>query len=469
MQPSGYKGSGRIKLKKVLVVDDEENMRHMLTSLLGRNGFEVHTAGDGREALVHLAKSTFDFVLCDLKMPRMDGVAFLQAAADFLDKTTVIVMSAYGTIDAAVQAMKAGAYDYISKPFKFDEILLVLKKAEERERLKTENRRLLHQIAAIRKEHQFLDIIGKSPVMQAVFRLIEKVADYSTTVLITGESGTGKEMVAKSIHFSGNRSNHNLVSVNCGGIPENLLESELFGYKKGAFTGASQDKSGLFQEAHHGTLFLDEIGELPLPLQVKLLRVLQENEVRPIGASQVQKIDARVIAATSKDLEKEVKSGAFRQDLFYRLNVLNIKLPPLRERGEDIPLLCEHFRGFFNQKLQKNITAFSSGAMSCLLKYHWPGNVRELENVVERTMVLAEDETLRSEHLPERLWQEPEISGVAGLVPGHSLKMAQKLLEKKMIARALRETKGNRSQAARLLEISHPSLLSKIKVHRITL
>ena len=262
-------------MKKVLVVDDEKNMRHMLTSLLGRNGFEVHTAGDGEEAMAHLKKSTFDFVLCDLKMPRMDGLAFLRVAADYLEKTTVIVMSAYGTINAAVQAMKSGAYDYISKPFKFDEILLVLKKAEERERLKTENRRLLHQIEAIRKEHQFRDIIGKSPVMQAVFRLIEKVADYTTTVLITGESGTGKEMVAKSIHFSGNRSKHKLVSVNCGGIPENLLESELFGYKKGAFTGASQDKPGLFQEAHHGTLFLDEIGELPLPLQVKLLRVLR--------------------------------------------------------------------------------------------------------------------------------------------------------------------------------------------------
>lgn len=456
-------------MKKVLVVDDEKNMRHMLTSLLGRNGFEVHTAGDGEEAMAHVKKTAFDFVLCDLKMPRMDGLAFLRAAVDHLEKTTVIVMSAYGTIDTAVQAMKSGAYDYISKPFKFDEILLVLKKAEERERLKTENRRLRHQIEAIRKEHQFRDIIGKSPVMQAVFRLIEKVADYTTTVLITGESGTGKEMVAKSIHFSGNRSKHKLVSVNCGGIPENLLESELFGYKKGAFTGASQDKPGLFQEAHLGTLFLDEIGELPLPLQVKLLRVLQENEVRPIGASQVQKIDARVITATSKDLEQEVESGAFRQDLFYRLNVLNIKLPSLRDRVEDIPLLCEHFRGVFNQKLQKNIKSFSSGAMSCFLKYPWPGNVRELENVVERTMVLAEDETLRPEHLPKRLWQERELGGMTALVSGHSLKIAQKILEKKMIARALQETKGNRSQAARLLEISHPCLLSKIKAHGITL
>lgn len=455
-------------MKKILVVDDEENMRHMLASLLGRNGFEVLTAGDGEEALMRLAKSSFDFVLCDLKMPRMDGLAFLRAAADFLDKTTFIVMSAYGTIDTAVQAMKTGAYDYISKPFKFDEILMVLKKAEERERLKTENRRLLHQIEAIRKEHQFLDIIGKGPAMQSVFRLIEKVADYSTTVLITGESGTGKEMVAKSIHYSGNRSNHNMVSVNCGGIPENLLESELFGYKKGAFTGASQDKSGLFQDAHRGTLFLDEIGELPLPLQVKLLRVLQENEVRPIGASQVQKIDARVVAATSRDLEKEVQAGTFRQDLFYRLNVLNIKLPPLRDRGEDIPLLCEHFRGIFNQKLRKNIKAFSAGAMACLLKYPWPGNVRELENVVERTMVLAEDETLRLENLPERVRQEGDINPMAASVPGHSLKAAQKLLEKKMISRALRETKGNRTQAARLLEISHPSLLSKIKAHEIS-
>ena len=255
----------------------------------------------------------------------MDGLAFLRAAADFLDKTTFIVMSAYGTIDTAVQAMKAGAYDYISKPFKFDEILMVLRKANERERLKVENRRLLNQIEAIRKEDQFLDIIGKSPAMRSVFKLVEKVADYTTTVLITGESGTGKEMVAKSIHYSGNRSKHRMVSVNCGGIPENLLESELFGYKKGAFTGASQDKAGLIQDAHLGTLFLDEIGELPLPLQVKLLRVLQESELRPIGANQVLKIDTRVIAATSKDLEKEVQTGAFRQGPF---------LPPQRAQHQ---------------------------------------------------------------------------------------------------------------------------------------
>jgi two-component system response regulator AtoC len=456
------------KLKKVLVVDDEENMRHMLASLLGRNGYEVLTAGDGGEALVQLGKSAFDIVLCDLKMPRMDGLAFLRAAADFLGKTTFIVMSAYGTIDTAVQAMKAGAYDYISKPFKFDEILMVLRKANERERLKIENRRLLNQIKAIRKEDQFLDIIGKSPAMRSVFKLVEKVADYTTTVLITGESGTGKEMVAKSIHYSGNRSKHRMVSVNCGGIPENLLESELFGYKKGAFTGASQDKAGLIQDAHLGTLFLDEIGELPLPLQVKLLRVLQESELRPIGANQVLKIDTRVIAATSKDLEKEVQTGAFRQDLFYRLNVLNIKLPPLRDRSEDIPLLCEHFCGIFNQKLQKNIKAFSPGALACLLKYPWPGNVRELENVVERTMVLAEDETLGPGHLPERVRLAGDLGPMAESAAGHSLKVAQRLLEKKMIARALRETKGNRSQAARLLEISHPCLLSKIKTHEIS-
>ena len=441
----------------------------MLTSVLGRNGFDVQTAKDGLDGLAHLGKSHFDFVLCDLKMPRMDGMAFLKAAADSLDKTTVIVMSAYGTIDTAVQAMKAGAYDYICKPFKFDEILLVLKKAEERERLKTENRRLLHQIEAIQKEHHFRGIIGKSPSMQSVFRMIEKVADYSTTVLVTGESGTGKEVVAKSIHFSGNRSKQKLVSVNCGGIPENLLESELFGYKKGAFTGADQDKSGLFQEAHGGTLFLDEIGELPLPLQVKLLRVLQENEVRPIGAAGVRKIDVRVVAATSKDLEKEVKSGAFRQDLFYRLNVLNIKLPPLRDRSEDIPLLCEHFRKYFNQKLRKAIKGISAGAMSCILQYPWPGNVRELENVMERTMVLAEDETLRPEHLPGRLRREDDAKGVDAILQGHSLKKAQKVLEKEMIAKALRKTGGNRSQAARLLEISHPSLLSKIKAHGISL
>ncbi|MFC1886815.1 sigma-54-dependent transcriptional regulator, partial [Thermodesulfobacteriota bacterium] len=341
--------------KRLLIIDDEENMRHMLTTLLKRFGYRIDTAADGVEGLGLVEKRTYDFILCDIKMPNMGGIEFLKAAGENLMTTTVIMMSAYGAIDTAIEAMKNGAYDYISKPFKTDEVHLVLKKAEERERLKKENRLLRQQIQKINEHQMFGNMVANSKTMQAVFTLASKVAQHDTTVLITGESGTGKEMVAKGIHFSGKRSNMPMVPVNCGGIPENLLESELFGYKKGAFTGAEADKKGLFEEADGGTLFLDEIGELSMPLQVKLLRVLQDNEIRRLGDSKSKKVDVRVIAATSKNVEKEVDSGTFRRDLYYRLNVLSIKIPPLRERPEDVPLLCRHFIDIFNERLDKQV------------------------------------------------------------------------------------------------------------------
>jgi two-component system response regulator AtoC len=302
-----------------------------------------------------------------------------------------------------------------------------------------------------------------------MFRIAAKVAQYKTTVLLLGESGTGKELIARAIHFEGERSTSSLVPVNCGGIPETLLESELFGYKKGAFTGADRNKKGLFQEAEGGTIFLDEIGELPLVLQVKLLRVLQENEIRMIGDSKSMKIDVRVIAATARDLEEEVSKGAFREDLFYRLNVLSITIPPLRDRSEDIPMLCEHFIKRFNSRLRKNINGIAPAAMSRLLEYNWPGNVRELENAIERAAVLAEDSLLLPEHFPLELGQRFGQDQMDALFDGHSLKVAQKLMEKKFITKALKKTGGNRTQAARLLEISHPSLLSKIKTYNIPL
>ncbi|MBT8374727.1 MAG: sigma-54 dependent transcriptional regulator, partial [Deltaproteobacteria bacterium] len=296
-----------IATKRLLIIDDEENMRHMLSAMLKRSGYTVDTASDGSEGLKKVEKTQYDFILCDLKMPNMGGMEFLDSAREKIEASTVIMMSAYGSIDTAVEAMKLGAYDYISKPFKSDEVYMTLKKAEERENLRKENLWLKERIRKIGDENTFGNMIGKSKAIQAVFTLAEKAAQYKTTVLISGESGTGKELIAKGIHYGGERASMPIVPVNCGGIPENLLESELFGYKKGAFTGADQSKKGLFEEAEGGTIFLDEIGELPFPLQVKLLRVLQESEIRPVGSSKTKKIDVRVIAATAKNLEDETK------------------------------------------------------------------------------------------------------------------------------------------------------------------
>ncbi len=455
--------------KRLLIIDDEANMRHMLSTVLKKADYQVETAADGAEGLDMIQKSPYDFILCDIKMPKMGGMEFLKLSRDRIDAATVIMMSAYGSIDTAIEAMKSGAYDYISKPFKTDEVYLTLKKAEERERLKAENRSLKERIQKIEGDYNFGKMVAKSKAMQSVFQLSNKAAQYKTTVLILGDSGTGKELIARGIHCGGKRAAGPLVPVNCGGIPESLLESELFGYKKGAFTGADRDKKGLFQEAERGTIFLDEIGELSLALQVKLLRVLQENEVRPLGDSKSLQIDVRFIAATSKRLEEEVKKGSFREDLYYRLNVMTVKIPPLRERTEDIPLLCKHFIGRLNEILDKDISGLAPDAMSRLLDYHWPGNVRQLENVIERAMVIAEDSLLLPEHFTAELSNKDGRIGKDTVFEGLSLKHAQKVVEKELISQALSDTGGNRTRAARLLEISHPSLLTKIKAYGIDL
>jgi len=455
--------------QKILVIDDEVNMCHMLATVLRKAGYAVDTAEDGQAGLQKTIQQDYDYILCDVNMPVMNGMDFLRAVIDRPVRSCVIMMSAYGSIDTAIDAMKHGAYDYISKPFKPDEVLLTLKKAEERESLKRENRRLKARIEEIEKDFAFGDMVGRSPGMSSVFELARKAARYSTTVLILGESGTGKELVARGIHNEGERAGKPLVPINCGGIPETLLESELFGYKKGAFTGADRNKKGLFQEADGGTIFLDEIGELPLPLQVKLLRVLQESEVRPVGEAKATRVDVRVIAATGKHLDEEVRLGRFREDLYYRLNVLTIALPPLRQRPEDVPYLCQHFLERFNRKLGKDISAISPAAMGRLLEYGWPGNVRELENAIERGVLLAEESMLMPEHLPSTLNLRRETAGPEPTPDGLSLKEAQRVIEKKLITKALEETRGNRTQAARLLEISHPSLLSKIKAYGIPL
>ncbi len=453
----------------ILIIDDEENMRHMLKKMLQRAGYEVETATDGRQGLEKLEHAAFDFILCDIKMPEMDGIEFLKHAGSGKENATIIMMSAYGTIDLAVQAMQLGAYDFISKPFKNDEVLLSICKAEEREQLKRENRVLREQLRRMEERHQFGHIIAKSRAMQAVFDVAAKASQYDITVLITGESGTGKELVAHAIHSGGSRQKYSLVAVNCGSIPVNLLESELFGYVKGAFTGAEKNKKGLFEEAHKGTVFLDEIGELPLQLQVKLLRVLQENEIRPVGASQARKIDVRVIAATSRNLEQMVADSEFREDLFYRLNVLRVQIPPLRERCEDIPLLSQHFIKKLNESLGLMVKGMTPGAMARLLGHRWPGNVRELENAIERAMVLSNSDVLDEGSFSLSNLTSSPSSSLEQTYDGFSLKQAQRLLEKEMIIKALKATKRNRTQAAKLLEISHPSLLSKIKVYQIDL
>jgi two-component system, NtrC family, response regulator AtoC len=453
----------------ILVIDDEANMRHMLSKMLQRAGYHAEISVDGEDGLTKLKSQAFDFVLCDIKMPKMDGMEFLRRCRHNKLGSTIIMMSAYGTIDLAVQAMQLGAYDFITKPFKSDEVLLAIRKAEERDQLKRENRVLREQLRRIEERHQFGRMVAKSNAMQAVFALATKVAQYNTTVLITGESGTGKELVACAIHQSGPRKQYPLVAVNCGSIPENLLESELFGYVKGAFTGADGSKKGLFEEAHKGTIFLDEIGEMPLNLQVKLLRVLQENEIRPVGSAQSRKIDVRVIAATSRNLQQMVAVGDFREDLFYRLNVLPVEVPPLRNRSEDIPLLCQHFIQQLNETLQRRVKGIAPAAMVSLLQHSWPGNVRELENAIERAMVLSEGDILDEGGFSYSSMGTTSPSLWARDIEGHSLKIAQKILEKEMIVKALKATAGNRTQAAKLLEISHPSLLSKMKMYQIDL
>jgi len=450
-------------LKTILVVDDEANMRHMLNALLVKQGYRVDVAGDGAEGLDRMSRSNYDFVLCDLRMPVMDGMAFLAQVQENRRPTTVIMMSAYGTVDQAIETVKQGAYDYISKPFKLEEILLVLRKAEERERLRRENRHLKEQLEAIDGQLSFGAMVGKSKAMQEVFQLADKVARYNTTVLITGESGTGKELVARGIHATGKGDNAPFVAVNCGSIPENLLESEFFGHVKGAFTGADREKKGLFEEADNGTLFLDEIGELPLDLQVKLLRVLQEREVRRVGAVKGHPVDVRVLAATNKDLAESVQQGLFREDLFYRLNVLNVHIPPLRQHKEDLPLLCRFFLDKFAVRLGIEVQGIAPAAMDLLMRYEWPGNVRELENVLERALILTDKNIILPEHLPGQFGTRDEHRRLDDLLGTYSLKEAKVIMEKRLIGRAMEASGGNKSKAAQLLELSYPALLSKLK------
>jgi len=451
-------------LRNLLIVDDDASMRHLLAVILTDRGYEVRAVASAEDALKEAAQRELDLVLTDVRMPGMGGLELVRELQRTAPDLLVVVMSAYGSHDTAIEAMKAGAYDYLGKPFKPDEVVLVLRKAEERERLKRENRRLRTELsAAYRPEY----LVGGSEAMQAVLRQVHKVAPQKTTVLLEGESGTGKELLARAIHELSPRSSFPFVAVNCGAVPAALLESELFGHVRGAFTDAHKDKKGLAAEADGGTLFLDEVAELPLPTQVKLLRFLQEEEIRPVGDVRSRKVDVRVVAATARDLARAVKEGEFREDLFWRLNVVGVKVPPLRERAEDVAPLAEHFLSRF-ALLRPELPRpyLSPEALEALKAYRWPGNVRELEHAMERAVVLADGAEIREEDLPDPV-RAGGASPAQAPLPGRdlSLKRGVRELEGQLIRAALERTNGNRTRAAELLELSYRALLYKIKDH----
>jgi len=451
-------------MKKVLVVDDEPGLRQSLGLLLTDAGYTVTAEQDGRRALDRAIAEPFDLVLCDVRMPQMDGLTFLRNYRQRGGSALVIVMSAYGGEDSAIAAMKEGAYDYLPKPFRPDEVVLTLRKAEERERLRQEVAGLKAQLAAGPAER---GLIVESAAMRRALDLVARVAEHNTTVLITGESGTGKEVIARAIHRASPRASKAFVGINCAAIPESLLESELFGHVRGAFTGASSDKTGLFESANGGTILLDEIGELPLGLQAKLLRVLQESEIRRVGDQKTRRVDARVLAATARDLEAEVRSGRFREDLYYRINVVVIELPPLRERENDIAPLARHFVARLAQRFGRPLS-LSEDALAWLEQQPWPGNVRELENAIERAAVLNEKAILEQKDFQIVPPLRTERGSGGEDTTDGTLRSVVEDAERRAIVDALKATDGNRRAAAQRLGVSLRTLFYKIDRYRIT-
>jgi two-component system response regulator PilR (NtrC family) len=439
---------------RVLVVDDEQSMRELLGIMLRQVGYDV-TQADGGEAAIQMLKTTdvFDLVITDLRMRKVDGLGVLRAVKEHSPRTVVLVVTAFASTETAVEAMKLGAYDYVTKPFKLDELKLTIANALERKRLQDENRELKKQL---RTERGFDSFVGKSPRMLEIFETIRKTADSGSTVMITGESGTGKELVARAVHQESSRRNGPFVSVNCGAIPETLMESELFGHVKGAFTGAVQSTEGLFSAADGGTLFLDEITEIPQSVQVKLLRVIQEREIRRVGDTRDIKVDVRLIAASNRDLGKAVADSVLREDLYYRLNVIPVHLPPLRERTEDIPLLVSHFISRITKDVGKTVRGISPEALEVLERYHWPGNIRELENVIERAIVLGSGEQIVLEALPAHLGEPKDAATVPVNIPAGGIDLEAHLakVESQYIKLALDRAGGLQVRAAELLKLS---------------
>ncbi len=450
---------------KILIVDDERSMREFLGICLKRSGHDVSVSSSAKQAHDILDTIHFDVIVTDLRMPgEMDGLDLLKAVKERQLETEVVVMTAFASADTALSAMKTGAYDYLTKPFKVDLINTVINRALEKRSLVEANLALREQVT---KQYRLSSIIGKSIRMQKVFALIEKIHSAKTNVLITGESGTGKELVARALHTEGNRAHGKFVAINCGAIPDNLMESELFGHKKGAFTGASGDKVGLFRQANGGTLFLDEIGELGLPLQVKLLRAIQERKIRPVGDETEIEIDVRVLAATNRDLQAEVARGAFREDLYYRLNVIELRLPPLRQRKTDIPLLADHFLRLHKSDTQVNIAGFTPGARIALENYDYRGNVRELENIIERAVTLTDGPRIDVRDLPnlETAPPIPSLDSIAEIIPEEGIDLDQILsdCERKVIRQALQQSGGVKKKAANLLGISFRSIRYRLE------
>ncbi|MFK7897506.1 MAG: sigma-54-dependent transcriptional regulator [Myxococcota bacterium] len=451
---------------RILIVDDDAALRESLEMILSSEGYSVLTAASGEAALEAVTAHSVDAILCDLRMPGLDGFDLIPQLSRLLPGVPVILMSAHGTEDLAIEAIQRGAYDYLAKPFQPAEIRLTLVKASERERLRRKTELLQRDMSRTLGERA---IVAASDGMIELLELLERTAAYKSTVLVTGESGTGKEVIARAIHSQSPRREMPFVAVNCGAIPENLLESELFGHAKGAFTGASRARRGLFAEADQGTLFLDEIAELPPSLQVKLLRAIQEEEIRPVGESKSVSVDVRVIAATARNLEREIAEGRFREDLFYRLNVVRLEVPPLRERRADIPLLVDHFLMGFREELGKSARSCSDEALALLVNYPWPGNVRELENMMERAMILSDGDAVEADALPATIHEKSRNrrAGDSSEPEDLCLKRGRQAFEADLIRRALEQTDGNRTHAAKLLEISHRALLYKIKDYGI--
>ncbi len=453
----------------ILVVDDSPDIRFTMSEVLKTKGFSVESASDGQEAIEVLDKRFFDIVLTDLSMPRKSGMDVLRFVTQNSPETICIIITGYGSIQGAVEALKMGAYDYLCKPIKPDEVTILIDKALELRDLRRENRNLKKEL---KDKYGFENIVGTSKAMQNVFSLVEKVADSDSTVLITGESGTGKELIAHAIHYASDRKDGPFIPVNCAAIPEELLESELFGHEKGAFTHAIKTRIGRFELANKGTIFLDEIGEMPPSLQVKLLRVLQERKFERVGGVKTISVDIRVVAATNQDLEEAVKKGRFREDLFYRLNVIPINVPPLRERRSDIALLAKHFLSRYCQGKRKGVKGITDEALDILSRYDWPGNVRELENIIERMVILSNGDMITKDDLPSQIIEK--AAGAVGLASlsdsamefpeeGLSLSQAVSELEKKLILMALERTGGVKNRAAKLLKMNRTTLIEKMK------
>lgn len=444
----------------ILIIDDDTSLRRVLEYNLQEEGYDVQAAASGEEGLYLFGQSQPDLVMTDMKMSGMDGLMLLKSIKERSPETLVIIITAFGTVDVAVAAMKAGAYDYITKPFNRDALRLTVKKALQFSGLTEENKRLKSELS---DKADFRTIVGSSKEMGKVFDVIRKVADTEASVLITGESGTGKELVARSIHANSSRKNAPFVAINCAAIPRDLLESELFGHVKGAFTGAVKDKIGKFQVAEGGTLFLDEVGELPIELQPKLLRALQEKEIEPVGGTKVQKLDVRVVSATNLDVDKAIANGTFREDLYYRLSVIPVHLPPLRERREDIPLLIKYFCA----KHGSDKITFDKDAFNTLVIYPWPGNVRELENTVERLLIMRNRDVISIDELPEKLLVNVPSGSAIIKLPDEGYSLEQ--LEREIVVEALERNGWNQTAAARFLRIPRHTLIYRIEKYGITL